>query len=119
MTNYTGGFFLFLETGKKLLLEDFADLLLETSNINPGTTIANTNADTRSFSGNEICDRTGFKVLPGDLVEEWNGHMVRPESFEPQQPQDKLRSRPDKLPGSVSPEPSDTFISTAVSADDL
>ena len=75
---------------------------------------APTNSDATTSVPNhyEICDRTGFRVRPGTLVKEWNGLMVRPESYEARHPQDFVRSRSDKQTGSVRPEQSDRFIST-------
>lgn len=69
----------------------------------------------------EICDRTGFKVPAGTLVKEWNGAMVRPESWEPRHPQDFVRGRTETPKGSPRPEPTDTFIAdnAQVSASDL
>jgi hypothetical protein len=70
----------------------------------------NANATTDVPTNYEICDRTGFKVLPGTLVKEWNGAMVRPQSWEARHPQDFVRGRPEKSKGSPRPEPADTFI---------
>ena len=38
-----------------------------------------------------ICDRTGFKIRSGKTKKEWNGRIVRKESWEPRQPQDLVR----------------------------
>lgn len=78
-----------------------------------GTQVVNTNA-TDGFTNYEICERTGFRVLPGTLVEEWTGTMVRPESYEPKHPQIMIRSRAEKLKGSIRPEQADRFITTAI-----
>ena len=37
---------------------------------------------------NTICDRTGFKVKMSDVREEWTGHYVMNEDWEPRNPQD-------------------------------
>ena len=68
-----------------------------------------------------ICQRTGFKVPAGTLVQEWNGLYVRPQSFEPRHAMDFQRGVPEEQQkGSVSPEQDDTFLSTnEVSASDL
>jgi len=71
---------------------------------------ANSNATTDVPSNYEICDRTGFRVLPGQLVREWNGAMVRRESWEARHPQDFVRGRAERQRGSPRPEPADTFI---------
>jgi hypothetical protein len=86
-----------------------------------GTTIENTNATTDVPNNYEICDRTGWRVLPGKLVKEENGMMVREDSFETRHPQDILRARvSDRFPGSKSPEPDNVFLSdNEVTADDL
>ena len=39
-----------------------------------------------------ICDRTGFKMKRSQCRKEWNGLLVRRESFEERHPQDTLRS---------------------------
>jgi len=84
--------------------------------------IPNANATTGP-TNYEICERTGFRVKPGELVEEWNGVMVRQRSFEHRHPQDFVRSSSEKLEGSKRPEQDDRFVSdlypTGVSASDL
>ena len=44
---------------------------------------------------NVICDRTGAKMKRSQCRKEWNGLLVRRESFEERHPQDTLRSRED------------------------
>ena len=73
------------------------------------TDITNTNA-VEIPSNYEICDRTGFRVERGQLVKQWDGLMVRPQSWEPRQPQDFVRATSDRPKGSPRPEQSDTFI---------
>lgn len=70
----------------------------------------NANVTTNVPSNYEICDRTGFRVMPGELVKEWNGAMVRRESWEARHPQDFVRGRPEHPKGSPRPEQPDTFI---------
>jgi len=83
------------------------------------------NSDTiEGYANNyEICERSGFRVLPGTLVKEWNGTMVRPEDYEPRHPQDFVRAVPETQKGSVRPEQPDQFISdlypNGVQASDL
>jgi hypothetical protein len=79
----------------------------------------NSNSETDSGGRYNICQRTGFKVLPGELLQEWNGLLVRPESFEARHPQDFVRSKAERQTGPQNPEPDDTFISTSVSAESL
>lgn len=45
---------------------------------------------------NKICDRTGKKIKSNWSRKEWNNSIVRRQSWEPRQPQDLLRSRPDR-----------------------
>lgn len=90
--------------------------------IDTGIAITNLFA-TIDRSNYEICERSGRKVLPGTLIREWNGTMVRPESWERRHPQDFVRSRAEKLTGPERPEQDDTFIEdrypAGVSANDL
>lgn len=74
------------------------------------------------LSNYEICARTGFRQLPGTLVKDGYGELVRGSSRDSKHPQDFVRSRPDKLEGSKRPEQTDRFIGVdtpAVSASDL
>jgi hypothetical protein len=73
------------------------------------TDIENSNA-VEIPSNYEICDRTGFRVPRGTLKREWNGLMVRPQSWEPRHPQDFVRATSDRQRGSPRPEQTDTFI---------
>lgn len=43
-----------------------------------------------------ICDMTGFKVRANRTKEMWFGTIRRSQSWEPRQPQDFVRGRPDK-----------------------
>ena len=70
----------------------------------------NSDATTNVPINFEICERSGFRVKPGTLIKEWNGVMVRPELWEARHPQDFVRSKPDRLKGSVRPEQKDRFI---------
>lgn len=80
------------------------------------------NANTFSDSPNyEICDRTGFKVEPGTLIKEWNGLLVRRQSWEPRHAQDFVRGRAENAKGSPRPEQPDAFIADGeqIEASDL
>lgn len=61
---------------------------------------------------NRICDRSGFKVKASDTRKEWNGLIVRKEDWEPRQPQDFVRGRPDRqtVPDARPGPSDDTFI---------
>lgn len=67
------------------------------------------------------CDRTGFKIKASDAKKEWNGFVVRKESYERRQPQDLLRGFPDNQSVAVSrPGTGDEFIDvTDVNPNDL
>ena len=43
-----------------------------------------------------ICDRTGFKVRASETAKEWNGLIVRDQSYETRHPQDFVRGVYDK-----------------------
>lgn len=72
-------------------------------------------------SNYEICDRTGFKVQAGGLVNEWNGAMVRRQSWESRHPQDFVRARTEKQNGSPRPEQAVNYIAddAQIEASDL
>ena len=75
--------------------------------------ITNSNGTTDVPANYEVCERTGFRVKPGELVKEWDGTMVRPESWEARHPQDFIRIRAERQRGSENPEPADVFIEDA------
>ena len=70
---------------------------------------SNPTASTDRINHFEICQRTGFKVLPGTLVKDGYGLWVRPESADMRHPQEQVRSRAETQRGSVSPEQDDVF----------
>ena len=85
-----------------------------------GTAIQNTTATTDVPQNYEICQRTGFRVRPGELDKDGYGELVRKESRESRHPQDVIRGKSASGGGPKSPEGSDTFLSTnEVTADDL
>ena len=72
-----------------------------------------TNADaTEEPSHYEICNRSGFKVRAGGLVQEWTGLWVRPQDWEKRNDQDFVRTVHEVRKASISPEPTDDFLST-------
>lgn len=76
--------------------------------------------DTRPEDHDEIDDRTGFRLKPGEAQKEYTGNLVRRESLD--QLLEPGRVRPEILKGAVRPEPKagdETFIETAVTVDDL
>ena len=101
--------FLLLQNGDKLLLQSGDKLLLE----------ANENAAI-SPNNYEQCDISGFRVLPGCLIRNWNGLMTRLRSVDPQHPQELGRSHIDRQRGSRRPEQPDRFLSdNEITGDDL
>ena len=81
--------------------------------------ITNSDAGVDTENRYNVCQRSGFRAKPGELVEDGYGAWVLPKYAEPRHLQDFVRSLPDQLEGSVRPEPTDTFITTAVTIDDL
>ena len=77
------------------------------------------NNNTTSAPSNYLhSDRTNFRV--DELKTEWTGMMVAPEEWEPRHPQEFVKTRGgEREYGPQNPEPDNTFISTAVSIDDL
>lgn len=53
---------------------------------------------------NAWCDRCGFKFKASELRREWQGFMVCASCYEPRNPQDLLKARPEKsIPPFVRP----------------
>ncbi len=60
-----------------------------------------------------ICERTGFRVSVAEgLKREWNGLLVRKESYEPRNAQDFVRGLSEQQKGSPRPEQADVFLTT-------
>jgi len=71
---------------------------------------------------NVICDYSGFKCKRSECRRTWDGYIVRKDFWEPRQPQDFVRGRKDTIaapPGETRSESPDTFITTAVTPEDL
>lgn len=87
------------------------------------TEITNSTATTDTPNRYNICDRSGFKAKPGELIPTWDGLMVLPEFWEPRNEQQFVRSRAEKQRGALNPEPigNETFIDpdNPVSPEDL
>ena len=84
-----------------------------------GQTITNANA-TAGPTNYEICQRTGFRQYPGELMRDGYGELIRPKSVDERHPQDFVRSRGgDRQRGSVSPEQNNSFIVTSIAPEDL
>lgn len=113
--------------------ENFQELFISTGGITVdlsselaviGTTIENTQAT--EYDGRyNICDRTGFRAKPGQLVEDGYGNMVLPEFRDSRHPQEFIRSRAETHTGPKRPEPVgdeldvDEEYPSGVTADDL
>jgi hypothetical protein len=68
----------------------------------------------------EYCDLSGFRILPGRGVIDGYGRLTTKERADPEHPQDRIMDlRRSYQRGPESPEPEDTFITTAVTPDDL
>lgn len=67
-----------------------------------------------------ICDRCGFKVLRSQARKTWDGLIVCRKDWEPRHPQDFVKARSDRQAvRDPRPEQTDSFISTAITQDDL
>ena len=84
-----------------------------------GTPIANATANAASASSYNVCQRTGFRVKPGKLVQEWTGLWVLPEVCDRRSMQDFVRTEAESLTGPEKPEQSDYFIDSISDGDDL
>ncbi len=84
-----------------------------------GTAIANSNTFKPSNTGNNICQRSGFKAKPEQLVREWSGGLILPEYAEARNIQDFTRAHAEEQPGTRTPEAVNDFITTRVTQDDL
>lgn len=70
---------------------------------------------------NVQCERTGFKAKRSQCRKQWDNRIVLKDHWEPRQPQDFLRSKPDKqtVPD-PRPEGADVFLGdNDVQASDL
>jgi len=82
-----------------------------TADLQEGTEIVNVDSTTEVPVNYEICDRSGFRVYPDELVKDSYGFLTRKESKDERHPQDSLRSRGgDKEKGPQSPELDDQFL---------
>ncbi len=70
---------------------------------------------------NIVCDRTGFKTPSDEASREWNGLLVRKESWEIRHPQDWVKPKYDKQSvKNARPESTDVFLEPGdVTVDDL
>jgi len=90
-------------------------LLLELSA--SGASIDNNEAVEDSQNRFNICHRSGFKALPGELVKDGYGAWVLPKYAEPRHLQDFVKTIPDRQEGSRKPEHEDLFITDEIKHD--
>ena len=81
--------------------------------------VANDNAVEDSGNRFNVCQRSGFRALPGELVKSGYGEMVLPKYSEPRHMQDFVTNRAEELPGSPRNEAPDVFITDEITQDDL
>ena len=85
-----------------------------------GTAITNSNATQPTGNSYNVCQISGHRAKPGELVERWDGLLVLPRFSEPRSEQDFVRVHAEKLDGSIRPEPAqDNFITTDIDPSDL
>ena len=89
-----------------------------------GETITNDTATEDTGNRYNVCQLSGFKAKPGQLIKRYDGLWVLPKFWEPRNEQDLLRAKSENQHGSIRPEPStDQFISDlypdGVSTDDI
>ena len=81
------------------------------------TSLVNDTATPYWSNQNTVCQRSGKKVKPGQLVKDAYGLWCHPDYADKRHPLDFVRSRPEKQRGSPRPEQLDRF--GTYSADDL
>lgn len=72
--------------------------------------ISNSTAEEDAGNRYSVCQRTGFRVKPGELIEDAYGALVRQESFDRRHPQELIRPLAEELTGPRRPEASNNFI---------
>lgn len=98
-------------------------LLLDQGEIDPGTQITNPRA-VQSLQPGYICAYSGFPIKDGDEIRKtWDGLTVLARFWNPRQPQDFVRSKPETpLRTDATGQPPDRFIGEdvpQVTIDDL
>lgn len=94
------------------------------SSVKPSSTfqtdnITNSTATEAPPNNYNVCMRSGFRVKPDTLIEDAYGSLVRPESYDHRHLQEFIRPLAEEIRGPKRPEPSNTFISTSISPEDL
>lgn len=81
--------------------------------------ITNTNATADAGNRYNVDMRTGFRVKPGQLIEDPYGALVHPDFADVRHPQELIRPLAEEPKGPIRPEPTDVFLDTTVTAEDL
>lgn len=84
-----------------------------------GTDITNPNAETRTLSGSEIDDQTGFRLYPGEAVGSYRGWLTRKKSADIEPFRESLRHRSTTNSFAKFTEQDDNFLSSSVAPEDL
>jgi hypothetical protein len=106
------------DSSEYIALEDGDLLILENEEIVVDEEVTATTLFP-SFSTHNVCDRSGVKAYPGELiVDPYSGNMVlKRYADEPQQETRAFSSNPAR--GSQRPEKDDLFITTSVTPESL
>lgn len=72
------------------------------------------NTATVDTNRTSVCQRSGMKVKPGELVREWTGLWVHIDNVDKRSAQDFVRHRAEEMRGSPRPESADKFITTTI-----
>ena len=84
-----------------------------------GVSITNASATQPTANSYNVCQRSGKRYKPGELIQEWTGLWVHSDYLDHRSQQDFVRVHAEKLEGSIRPEAIDNFITTSVTAESL
>lgn len=130
MSDVIGVNYVLLEDGSgNILLEStnvvsFSDTIADTTSkvlleLTDSNEITNTEAQADSQNRYNVCQRSGFRALPGELVKSGYGELVLPKYSEPRNMADFVYNKAEQLEGSPRNEAPDVFITDEVLAEDL
>ena len=121
-----GANYVLLENGSgNVLLENdtcldaFPDKVLLEDSVSASDVIINTDANEDSGNRFNVCQFSGFRALPGELVKSAYGEMSLPKFAEPRHMQERVRVHAENLEGSPRNEATDVFITDEVTQDAL
>ena len=100
-------------------LDAFPDKVLLEDSVSASEVIINTDVNTDSGNRFNICQFSGFRALPGELVKSAYGEMSLPKFAEPRHMQERVRVHAENLEGSPRNEAADVFITDEITAEDL